>query len=115
MTAPTWSPSGEDDLLALVAQGSATGTADDEWAFYLEALRTEAIAGAGDIDPNRLRGRVRGAVYHKRLGAFAHRAVSRGLVTYDGWTESTDREGRNAGRPIRKMRATSALFAGGAA
>src|SRR5690606_22723751 len=99
---PTWSDSGQSDLLELVAQGSATGTADDEWDLYVEALRTVAIQHAGDIEPNALRKRVRGLVAPKRLGAFVSRAIARGLIAPTGeWVESDDREGRNAGRPCR--------------
>jgi len=110
-TSPHWRDSEQSDLLELVAQGSATGTADDEWDLYVEALRTEAIHGAGDIDPNRFRKRVRGLIAPKRLGAFANRAVARGLVTYTGdYVISDDHEGRNAGRPCRAMRAQLALY-----
>lgn len=109
---PTWSDSEQGDLLELVAQGSPTGTADAEWDLYVEALRTEAIHGAGDICPNRFRKRVRGLIAPKRLGAFASRAVARDLIAYTGeWVISDDTEGRNAGRPCRAMRAQLALYA----
>jgi len=112
MTTPTWAPSEQDDLLALVAAGSSTGTADREWDDYLEALRTVAIDGAGTIRPNVLRPRLRGLIHPRRVGAFASRAIHRGLVEYSGeYEESNDREGRNGGKPCRVMRALPALFA----
>jgi len=108
---PTWSDSGQSDLLELVAQGSATGTADDEWDLYVEALRTVAIQHAGDIYPNALRKRVRGLVAPKRLGAFVSRALARELIApTDRWEISDDHEGRNAGRPCRVYRAQLALY-----
>ena len=111
-TAPTWADSGQGDLLELVARGNvATTTADAEWDLYVEALRTVAIAHAGDICPNALRKRVRGLVAPKRLGAFVSRALARDLIVpTDRWTESDDREGRNAGRPARIYRAQLALY-----
>jgi len=115
MTTPTWSDSGQGDLLELVAQGSATGTADAEWDLYVAALRDEAIVGAGRIDPNGLRRRVRGRVAPKRLGAFVSRAVARDLIAVTSeWTESDDTEGRNAGRPCRVYAARRDLWRGAA-
>ena len=112
MTTPTWAPSDEQDLLELVAKGSSTGTADREWADYLEALRAEAIAGAGLIRANALRERTRGLIYHKRAGAFCNRAVARGLVAFTGYAgTSNDKPGKNAGKPVRNLRALPALFA----
>ena len=110
-TTPTWHDSHQGDLLELVAQGSATGTADAEWDLYVEALRTVAIQHAGDIEPNALRKRVRGAVAPKRLGAFISRALARDLIApTDRWQVSDDTEGRNAGRPARIYRAQLALY-----
>ena len=108
---PTWSSSEQADLLELVAQGSPTGTADAEWNLYVEALRDEAVRGAGDIDPNGLRDRVRGRIAPRRISAFASRALARGLVVYSGaYVESTDTEGGNRGKPCRVMRAQLALY-----
>ena len=110
-TAPTWTDSDQGDLLELVAQGSSTGTADREWAAYIEALRTVAVANAGTIRPNVLRPRLRGLIAPQRCGAFTSRAIARGLVAYTGdWETSDDREGRNGGKPARILRALPALF-----
>ena len=111
-TSPTWSDSEQSDLLELVSRGTpATGTADAEWDLYVEALRDEAVRGAGDIDPNGLRDRVRGRIAPRRISAFASRALARGLVVYSGaFVESTDTEGGNRGKPCRVMRAQLALY-----
>jgi hypothetical protein len=101
-TNPIWTDSGQGDLLELVAQGSATGTADDEWLIFQAALSDAAVDGV--IYPNTLRPLVRGRVAPKRIAAFTARAVARGLVHYNGqWQVSDDREGGNAGRPARVM------------
>lgn len=91
------------DLLALVAQGTpATPTADEEWADYLIALKVCATTENGNIRPNALRPLVRGRVAPKRIGAFVSRAVAQKLIAPTGDFEiSDDREGRNAGRPMR--------------
>ena len=112
MTTPTWAPSEQDDLLALVAAGSSTGAADHEWDDYLEVLRTVAIDGAGTIRPNVLRPRLRGLIAPQRIGAFTNRAVRRGLVAYTGeWETSDDHAGKNGGKPARVMQAQRSLFA----
>lgn len=103
MTAPTWSPVDSDtaDLLDLVADTDHPSV-DHEWHAYCMAL-TEAVDGdTGRIDPNRFRDLVRGVVAPKRIGALTNRALKSGLIEWRGeWVESTDTEGRNAGRPIR--------------
>ena len=107
MMRPEWSDSDQGDLLELVAKGSAAGTADDEWEFFEDALRTVAYLGAGRVDPNRLRGEVRGNVAPRRISAFYSRAVARDLIAPTGdWVVSTDKEGRNSGRPARVYRWT---------
>ena len=92
------------DLLGLVALGSPTGTADAEWEYYVDALATVAARHAGLIPPNELRPLVRGHVASKRIGAFTHRALCKGLIRRTGdWQVSDDHEGRNAGRPAPVM------------
>jgi hypothetical protein len=107
MSAPQWSAIEEDtaDLLALVALGPlAPKTADEEWAEFVRCLR-HAADEHGVIQPNTLRPLVRGVVAPQRIGAFVHRATSRGLVAYTGeWQVSDDTEGKNAGKPARVMR-----------
>lgn len=91
------------DLLSLVAdQGHPS--ADFEWRHFVLAL-SDAADADGRVDPNALRGMVRGVVAPRRIGAFTHRARTSGLLVWVGeWVLSTDTQGRNAGRPIRAYR-----------
>jgi hypothetical protein len=107
VSAPQWAPVDDDtaDLLALV-RDEGHPSADHEWALFVDAVRTVARRD-GMVRPNDLRPLVRGRVAPKRLGAFHHRALSSGLLTVTGeWEISNDREGRNAGRPMRVLRLT---------
>lgn len=109
MTAPRWEDSGQGDLLELVALGSSTGSADDEWDYFVECLYDCAAWGPtpGLINPNVLRQQVRDHVAPRRIGAFTSRALARGLIAYTGeWLTSTDTAGRNSGKPCRVMRWT---------
>lgn len=110
MSLPNWSPVDDDtaNLLTLVADEGHV-SADYEWDAYRLALVAVAERGTGIINPNRLRDVVRGQVAPKRVGAFAHRALSQGLVEYTGqFVISDDTEGRNAGRPCRELRMVTA-------
>lgn len=105
-THPTWSPVDDDtaDLLTLVADVDHPSI-DREWTVYVNALRIAAECEGGIIRPNRLRPMVRNHVAPRRIGAFANRALSLGLVAYTGEYEiSDDRSGRNGGKPARIMR-----------
>lgn len=100
MTAqPQWSDSQQRDLLELVALGTPQGDADDEWECFVSALRVAARDGV--IDQNVVRPLIRGAIKPNRIGAFYSRACARDLIRASGWSTSADREGRNAGRPMR--------------
>jgi hypothetical protein len=104
-TSPAWSAVDEatESLLALVADDGHV-SADYEWAVYVNALENCAAVD-GLIFPNMLRRHVRGSVAPRRIGAFANRALSQGLVEYTGeWEISDDTEGRNGGKPARIMR-----------
>lgn len=105
-TAPQWAAVDDDvaNLLTLVADGPAEVDTYVEWDFYVAALRYAAM-NDNLIFPNVLRPLVRGNVAPRRISAFTHRAQSLGLVEYTGEFQiSDDREGRNAGRPMRVMR-----------
>jgi hypothetical protein len=101
-TTPAWSPVDDDtaDLLTLVADVDHPSV-DREWDAYLTAL--EAIADdTGRVDPNAFREAVRGKVAPRRVGALTNRALKLGVLVWRGeWVTSSDREGRNAGRPVR--------------
>lgn len=88
------------DLLDLVADTN-TPSADHEWQQFLAALR-QARDSDDVIYPNELRPLLRGVVAPRRIGAFTHRALSLGLISYRGdWQVSDDTVGRNAGKPAR--------------
>ena len=111
MPDPTWSPVDDAtaDLLALVAHDEMHPHPAEEWDEYVRAIR-HAADERGMVDPNRLRQLVRGVVAPKRIGAFTSRAKAEGLLVDTGeWVTSTDREGRNAGRPVRVYRLGGAL------
>lgn len=102
MTAnPQWSDSGQGDLLELIALGTPQGTADAEWECFVSALRVAAAGAGGMVDQNVVRPLIRGAIKPNRIGAFYSRACARDLIEPSGWSTSQDREGRNAGRPMR--------------
>lgn len=103
-TAPRWEPVDSDtaDLLSLVADTNHP-SADYEWRVFNTCL---AAARDGDIiRPNVLRPLLRNRVAPRRIGAYTHRALREGLIAYTGEYEvSDDRQGGNAGRPMRVMR-----------
>ena len=105
-TAPTWSSVDDatNDLLSLVAHDQLHPRPAEEWEFYLAALR-RAADSSGRIDPNRLRGLLRGEVAPNRIGAFTNRAKAERLIVDTGeWCVSDDTEGRNGGKPCRVYR-----------
>jgi hypothetical protein len=107
MTTPHWSPVDDStaDLLTLVAD-EGHPSADFEWDEFVTALRYCAARDGGKVYPNRLRPLVRGVVAPRRIGAFTHRAVSSGLLSWAAgeWQISDDTEGRNSGRPAKVYR-----------
>lgn len=105
MSAPRWESvdSHTADLLSFAAQIESEA-ASLEWAEFKRALAWVADE-SGRIDPNDLRETIRGIVAPRRVGAFTHRALTSGLLVWDGgYVTSTDKQGRNAGRPIRAYR-----------
>jgi hypothetical protein len=102
-TTPAWSPTDNStaDILALVADVDHPSV-DREWDDYRAAVASVADTD-GRVDPNALREAVRGKVAPRRIGALTNRALSLGLLVWRGeWCVSSDREGRNAGRPCRQ-------------
>lgn len=107
MSAPTWSPIDDDtaSLLDLVANDEVTPRPQEEWEFFVRAVRFAGTADDGVVNPNTLRSLIRGHVAPKRIGAFTSRAKAEGLIVDTGeWVVSDDHEGRNAGRPCRVYR-----------
>ena len=112
MTAPQFAAVDEDtaDLLSVIAD-DGTQQVDREWEIYKQALHSCAALNKlepGVINPNWLRTVIAGRVKPQRCGAFAHRALSQGLVEYTGeYVISDDRKGRNSGKPLRVIRLLS--------
>jgi hypothetical protein len=102
---PQWEPVDNEtaDLLSLVATGPMSGHADHEWDEYVRCLHAAADF-LGVVNPNRLRELTRGVIAPQRCGAYAHRAVARGLMVPHDWVTSDDKHGGNAGRPARSYR-----------
>lgn len=87
------------DLLA-DTEHTALLEPEEQWHAFCLAL-TDAVDGAGWIDPNRLRPLVRECVpNHKKRGAFTSRAIAEGLIRQGAPVRSTDVEGRNGGKWI---------------
>ena len=106
MTAPAWSPVDDStaDLLSLVANDPHPSV-DFEWRAFVGVLSATASLHDNRLDPNDYREQLRGVVAPKRIAAFHNRAIAEHLIeNTDDWTISTDREGRNAGRPVRVRR-----------
>jgi hypothetical protein len=102
-TAPQWESVDSDvaDLLHLVADETHPSVSY-EWNVWIAAARQVASENDGIVDPNALRELVRGNVAPKRCGAFVHRALTSGLMVPTGeWVVSTDRQGKNGGKPCR--------------
>lgn len=110
MSEPIWEAVDNEaaELLSLVADEGHR--AAFEWEEWCRCVRHVADR-YGRVDPNAMREMVRGVVAPRRVGAFTHRALAFGLLepcfNADGdyeYVVSTDRKGRNAGKPIRCYR-----------
>lgn len=87
------------DLLSLVADPGHP-SADHEWHLFVEAVRTSAHGGL--VSQNRVRPIITGRIAPRRVGSFYSRACREGLIRATGeWTVSTDKAGRNSGKPCR--------------
>jgi len=108
MSAPQWSAVDEEtaDLLALVATGPlAPPVADEEYDEFKRCLRYVSLAD-GIVDPNAMRPLLRKAdIAPRRVSAFYHKASAEDLIRATGdWVLSDDKQGGNAGRPVRTYR-----------
>lgn len=78
----------------------------------VRAIVAEAHSAGGRVDPNRLRARLADphgqlTVYPRLVGAVVGCLARAGVLEPDGYVVSTDRAGRNAGRPARRYRLRS--------
>lgn len=106
MSAPAWSAVDSDSATLLdLLSDDGTLSVDAQWDLFRDSLYITSMPGSNLIDPNRLRNWIGGRIKPQRVGAFTHRALRAGLVEYTGnWVVSTDRKGKNAGKPCREMR-----------
>ena len=103
--APRWSAVDDDtaDLLSILSlDGSPIGL--DEWPFFLSVLEKVASENGGLIDQNHTRPLLHGEVRPARIGAFFRRACREGRIRPEGYTETTNSESGNTGRPARSYR-----------
>jgi len=56
------------------------------------------------VDPNAVRARLAGSVYPRCIGAVYAALRNAGVLEPVSWTTSTDKAGRNAGKPARLYR-----------
>lgn len=90
----------ERDHAKAVAHIAADGVVTEaEWATFIGAVRQVAAAHAGVVDQNKVRPLIRGHIEPKHIGAAFSTAKRLGLLERIGINESTDAEGKNAGRP----------------
>lgn len=94
------------DLLQLIA-GDPVHARDRKK--IVQAIVAEAAAHGGLVDPNRLRARLadehgRPTVYPRVVGAVVSCLAQRRAIEPAGYVKSTDRHGKNAGRPARVWR-----------
>lgn len=94
------------DLLDLIA-GDPLHARDR--AKVIRAIVAEAAGHGGLVDPNRLRSRLADehgvpTVYPRVVGAVVSALAQRRKLEPAGWVTSTDRHGKNAGRPARVWR-----------
>lgn len=92
-----------DALLCLIAGDPVH---DSDRRVIVAAILAEARARGPRLDPNRLRARLRdehgrSKVNPRVVGGVMHALARARVLRPDGWVTSTDREGRNAGRPAR--------------
>lgn len=102
MTAPQWTSVDPNtaDLLDLLA-ADWTPWADEDRNLIARAIRDDAAANGGRVDPNRVRRALAGQVKPQRVGPVYRLLAQQGVIRPDGWVVSDDKHGRNSGRPVR--------------
>lgn len=79
--------------------------APTEWSIFVKALR-HAVDDHGLISQTRVRPLIQ-AIAPKHRGQMYRRAMSEGLISPDGYEQSTDLRGRNTDKPQRTYRWTA--------
>jgi hypothetical protein len=105
------------DLLMLIAEDPSLSAVEDADRIR-SAILADGRAHNGLIDSNRVRESLRNHdplanldVFHKRIGAQYSALRQRGLIVRQGYIESTDTRGGNAGKPVPRWRLTEAGWA----
>lgn len=100
------------DQLDLLATVAADRIHTEDRATVEAAIRADAAANGGHVDPNRVRESLTNqyglTVYSRVIGATYSALRQAGVIRADGWTTSTDVTGGNAGKPARTYRLVTA-------
>lgn len=89
----------------VAAEGKVT---EAEWSTFLAAIKRVAAENGGQVDANKVRPLVRGRIEPKHIATAYAVAKRAELIERIGINESTDTEGKNAGRPQPLYRLRSA-------
>ena len=92
-------PTAVADLLDLIA-GDPLHERDRE--AVVTAIRDSVTDGF--VDPNVVRELIPTWVYPRVVGAVYHSLAAAGVIAPHDWVISTDRRGKNSGRPARRYR-----------
>ena len=110
MTAPTWSAVDSDtaDILDTV-NADWLPFAPAERIRIAAAIRSDAATHDGSVSPNRVRAALAALPVAEqpkpqRVGPVYRALCLAGMLQVDGWETSTDRHGRNSGKPSRRYR-----------
>lgn len=104
MSAPQWAPLDDEThtLLDTLAHDWRP-FAEDDRNLIAQAIRDDAEAHGGSIDPNRVRRAVLGRVQSQRIGQTYRALRLAGVIATDGYGENRDKSG-NAGKPALRYR-----------
>lgn len=101
------------DQLSILDLVANDVTHADDAARIRAAILADGRAHHGRIDSNRVREALRNDdelgeldVYHKVIGAIYSALRSKGYIVRNGYIDSTDKRGGNAGKPVPAWRLT---------
>lgn len=104
MSAPQWSPVDDDtDTLLTTLAADWRPFAEDDRNLIARAIRDDAEAHGGSIDPNRVRRAVLGRVQSQRIGQTYRALRLAGVIATDGYGTNRDGSG-NGGKPQLEYR-----------
>ncbi len=99
------------DVIAILDELKANPDLAEDRRKVVTAIVAEARSRAGKVDPNRVRARIAdpdsgkpALIRPQVVGAVYGALRAAGVLTFDGYVTSTDKAGRNAGRPARAYR-----------